>query len=388
MKSRTITFISVFAGILLFGVSMVLIGSVLPLLKLRLGLSDIVAGGLFSILPLGLLIGSISFGPITDKYGYRWVLSIACLFLAIGFLGIGHTNSLWLLRTSILFFGMGGGVVNGATSALISDLSSDEKKIANLNLLGVFFGLGAFCMPLILSALNDESYVIAINIAAMVCVSIAVLFLSITYPLTVKKEKISFMLIPLFFKNKVFLIICFFLFFQSAFEAIINNWSVSYFTQQLQVGQREALIALSFSVLGMTLMRVLTGGVFRNLKSKTLIHISFMLFVAGIICLFIQSPASFYINTFGLFLIGAGLSPGFPVMLGLTGNMYKEISGTAFSFVMLIALTGNIIINYISGILIEQYGIGVFVYIILTEIVAMIGLYTLIRRENKSLLNI
>lgn len=201
MKSRTIAFISVFAGILLFGVSMVLIGSVLPLLKLRLGLSDIIAGGLFSILPFGLLIGSISFGPITDKYGYRWVLSIACLFLAIGFIGIGHTFSLLLLRISILFFGIGGGVINGATSALISDLSSDNKKIANLNLLGVFFGIGALCMPLILSTLNNESYVVAINIAAMLSVLISLLFLLIKYPLSLKKEKISFKLIPLFLKK-------------------------------------------------------------------------------------------------------------------------------------------------------------------------------------------
>ena len=386
MKSRTIAFISVFAGILLFGVSMVLIGSVLPLLKLRLGLSDIIAGGLFSILPFGLLIGSISFGPITDKYGYRWVLSIACLFLAIGFIGIGHTFSLLLLRISILFFGIGGGVINGATSALISDLSNDNKKIANLNLLGVFFGIGAFCMPLILSTLNDELYVLAINIAAMMSVLISLLFLLIKYPLSVKKEKVSFKLIPLFLKKKVFLIICFFLFFQSAFEAIINNWSVSYFTDQLQVPQRDALIALSFSVLGMTLMRILTGGVFRNVKSKTLLQISFSLFIAGIICLFI--PSSFiYINTFGLFLIGAGLSPGFPVMLGLTGNMFKEISGTAFSFVMFIALTGNIIINYITGILIEQLGIGVFVYVILIQVLTMITLYLLIKKEDKGLLD-
>ncbi len=386
MKSRTIAFISVFAGILLFGVSMVLIGSVLPLLKLRLGLSDIIAGGLFSILPFGLLIGSISFGPITDKYGYRWVLSIACLFLAIGFIGIGHTFSLLLLRISILFFGIGGGVINGATSALISDLSNDNKKIANLNLLGVFFGIGAFCMPLILSTLNDELYVLAINIAAMMSVLISLLFLLIKYPLSVKKEKVSFKLIPLFLKKKVFLFICFFLFFQSAFEAIINNWSVSYFTEQLQVPQRDALIALSFSVLGMTLMRILTGGVFRNVKSKTLLQISFSLFIAGIICLFI--PSSFiYINTFGLFLIGAGLSPGFPVMLGLTGNMFKEISGTAFSFVMFIALTGNIIINYITGILIEQLGIGVFVYVILIQVLTMITLYLLIKKEDKGLLD-
>jgi MFS family permease len=133
-------------------------------------------------------------------------------------------------------------------------------------------------------------------------------------------------------------------------------------------------------------MRILTGGVFRNVKSKTLLQISFSLFIAGIICLFI--PSSFiYINTFGLFLIGAGLSPGFPVMLGLTGNMFKEISGTAFSFVMFIALTGNIIINYITGILIEQLGIGVFVYVILIQVLTMITLYLLIKKEDKGLLD-
>ena len=81
-------------------------------------------------------------------------------------------------------------------------------------------------------------------------------------------------------------------------------------------------------------------------------------------------------------------APGFPVMLGLTGNMYKEISGTAFSFVMLIALTGNIVINFITGILIDQYGISVFVYVILTQILAMIALYLFIRNKDKSVLNI
>ena len=386
MNSKTIAFISVFAGILLFGVSMVMIGSVLPLLKVRLGLTDIVAGGLFSILPLGLLLGSISFGPISDKNGYRWVLATASLFLAIGFMGIAHASSIILLQSCILLFGVGGGVINGATSALISDLSSDDKKIANLNLLGMFFGIGAFCMPLVLSMLNENNYAVAINFVAALCVLIAILFLSISYPLTVKKEKVSFRVIPLFFKNKVFLIICFFLFFQSAFEALVNNWSVSYFMQYLQVGQKQALIALSFSVLGMTIMRILTGGVFRNISPNNLLRISFMFLTMGIICLFIASPWSFYINTFGLFLIGAGLSPGFPVMLGLTSNLFKEISGTAFSFVMLIALTGNIVINYITGILIQNYGVRVFVYVVLIEILAMITLYTMIRKENKKIL--
>jgi MFS family permease len=385
MKSRTITFISVFVGILLFGVSMVMIGSVLPLLKLRLGLSDIVAGGLFSILPFGLLIGSVYFGPVSDKYGYRWVLATASLFLAIGFVGIGHAMSLWLLRVCILFFGIGGGVINGATSALISDLSSDDKKIANLNLLGVFFGLGAFCMPIVLSMISESHYATVINIVALLSVLVSLVFLFISYPISVEKEKISFKVIPQFFKNKVFLIICFFLFFQSAFEAIMNNWSVSYFTEHLKVDQKQALVALSFLVLGMTLMRILTGGVFRNLSSKNLLRMAFVFLSVGALCLFIEQSWSYYLNIFGLFLIGAGLSPGFPVMLGITGNMFKEISGTAFSFAMIIALTGNMVINYITGVLVNQFGVRSFIYVIVAEIIIMITLYMFIKNEKKVL---
>ena len=38
----------------------------------------------------------------------------------------------------MFLFGLGGGAINGATSALVSDISEKEKG-ANLSLLGVFF---------------------------------------------------------------------------------------------------------------------------------------------------------------------------------------------------------------------------------------------------------
>ncbi|NLZ95368.1 MAG: MFS transporter, partial [Bacteroidales bacterium] len=211
------------------------------------------------------------------------------------------------------------------------------------------------------------------------------LFLFISYPISVEKEKISFKLITLFFKNRVFLAICFFLFFQSAFEAIMNNWSVSYFTEHLKVDQKQALVALSFLVLGITLMRILTGGVFRKLSPKNLLRMTFVFLSVGAVCLLVQQPWAYYLNIFGLFLIGAGLSPGFPVMLGITGNMYKEISGTAFSFAMLIALSGNMIINYITGVLVNEYGVRSFIYVIIAEIIIMISLYMFIKKEKKTL---
>ena len=376
MKNRKIAFISVFTGIFLFGVSMVIIGSTLSVLRERFGMSDIEAGGLFSILPFGLLVGSVTFGPVADKYGYRWVLTVAGLFLSLGFFGIAHAGSLFVLRSCIFLFGIGGGVINGASSALVSDLSVKEHKITNLIWLGAFFGVGAFVTPIILSVIEKSYYTLVIDVAGVLSLLIALLFAVIVYPVTVQKDKISFKLIPVFVKNRLFMALCFYLFFQSSFEAIVNNWTVSFFVD-LRVGENKALLAFSSSVLGMILMRVLTGSVLRNFTFNRLMTLALIFLTAGLILLILPTP--YFIKVTGMFFIGAGLAPGFPVMLGSAGELFKEVSATAFSFAMLIALIGNTLINYITGVLTEKFGMGVFPYVIMTEIVALLLLFVVIR---------
>lgn len=381
MRNKKIAFISVFAGIFLFGISMVILGSTLPLLKERFGMGDLEAGALFSILPIGLLVGSVTFGPIADKYGYRWVLSTASLLLCVGFLGLAHAQSVYLLQGCILLFGVGGGVINGASSALVSDLSEGAKKITNLTWLGAFYGMGAFCMPMVLSVVNSSYYTLVIDGACLLSLAVAVLFAVIDYPITVQKEKISFKLIPVFVKSGLFMAICFFLFFQSAFEALVNNWSVSYFIDSLGVTREKALVALSFSVLGMITMRVLAGSVLTKMKPNNLIALGLSLLAVGLV--FLVIPAPYFIKVAGLFALGAGLAPGFPVMLGIAGEMFKEVSATAFSFAMLIALIGNTVINYATGILTDKYGMNAYPYVILTEIIAMIIIFIIIRTNEK-----
>ncbi len=386
MRNKNTAFAANFIGIFLFGISMVIIGSTLPILKEKFGMTDIEAGSLFSILPVGILIGSVTFGPIADKFGYRWLLSVASLFLGLGFLGIAHAASMNVLRLCILIFGAGGGVINGATSALVSDLSETRSKIANLNWLGAFYGIGALCMPMAMTLIDKAYYTTLIDIACALSILVALLFAVISYPITVEKEKISFKLIPVFLKNGLFMAICFYLFFQSAFEAIVNNWSVLFFMDKLGVVQDKALMALSFSVAGMIVMRVLTGSVLKNLSYNRLTQIALVLLSIGLVCLVI--PAPYAVRVAGLFFLGAGLAPGFPAMLGVAGEIFKGVSATAFSFVMVIALTGNIVINYITGILIDKYGTGVYLYVVLTEIFAMILIFGLIRfNEKKQLQN-
>lgn len=381
MNNKTIAFIANFTGIFLFGISMVIIGSILPVLKSKFGMTEIEAGKLFSILPIGLLAGSISFGPIVDKFGYRWVLALASAFLGVGFLGIAHSSSVALLSLFIFFFGVGGGTINGGTSALVSDLSEGKGKIINLNWLGLFYGVGAFSMPLVLSIVSEEYLIPILNITALLSIISAIAFLVIKYPLTVQKEKITIKLVPTFVKNKLFMIIAFYLFFQSAFEAIVNNWSVSYFINVHAVEQSKALVALSYSVLGLIIMRLLVGSFLKNLNHNRLIMISLILLFLGAFGLLMDG---YIINSAGMMLLGAGLAPGFPVMLGLVGEMFKETSGTAFSFVMLIALTGNTIINYLTGVITNYIGMQAYVYVVFSVVFFMMFIYLLIRKKENT----
>jgi MFS family permease len=121
---------------------------------------------------------------------------------------------------------------------------------------------------------------------------------------------------------------------------------------------------------GMTIMRLLLGSVFRNTNLKKLWIGAFSLIFLGLI--FLAIGKYFYLSVAGLILLGAGLAGGFPLMLGLVGDRYKELSGTAFSLVFVIALLGNMIINYGMGVIAQVYGIEHLITVAFIELIVMI----------------
>lgn len=56
-------------------------------------------------------------------------------------------------------------------------------------------------------------------------------------------------------------------------------------------------------------------------------------------------------------ILGIGFAAGFPLMLGYAGHLFPNLAGTAFSIVLVIALLGNTIVNYLFGIIAQDYGI-------------------------------
>jgi MFS transporter, FHS family, glucose/mannose:H+ symporter len=381
MYNKRVVFWSACLGMLLFGIALTTLGSITPELKVKLHLDDIAAGMLFSIMPLGILIGSLLFGPVADKYGFKILMTVSCILLAAGFEGIAFTSSVSFLKAFIFIVGLTGGVLNGATNALVSDISEYDKT-AKISLLGVFFGIGALGMPLILGILGKrlefESIVAAVGILSFVT---GIIFVIIKLPPPKMAENIPVENIMNFFKDKVLLLIGFFLFCQSSFEGLMNNWTTTYLSDHVNVTHGIALYGLTLFVAGMAIMRLLTGTVLRYIPVRKILITSFVFILFGLLC--IRSGISVDIALMGFILVGAGLAGGFPIMLGLVGERYKKMSGTAFSFVLTIALLGNMLINYGMGIISQKYGISHLITVEFTETIIMAILSIIILKKYK-----
>lgn len=382
ITGKKTVFAAACAGMLLFGICLITLGAVAPTLRVKFSLDALGTGTLFSILPFGILTGSVFFGPVCDRRGYKLILILACLAMFTGFEGIAYAKSLWLLKVCVFLFGLGGGIINGATNAVVADIS-EHNKGANLSLLGVFFGLGALGMPLLLGVWEQQANMLAIiATTGWLTLLVVLLYSGIQFPKAKQEKKQEPAAVIHRLTEPVLVLIAAFLFLQSSLEAIINNWTTSYLISVGGMLESGALYALSLHITGMVIMRFLTGSLLRNFSQLTILWICMLLLLAGIF--FMQTGHSLMIKTAGLFLSGAGLSGGFPVMLGLAGERYADISATAFSFLFTIALIGNMLVNYLMGIIVQHYGIQQLVTVSYIEIGIMITVFYLVTRQISS----
>ena len=387
MYNKKLVFAAACVDILVFGIGVISLGSILPFLTEKFVLDDLSKGTLASLLPLGILTGSLVFGPVVDKYSYKNLLSLSILLNILGFELIAFTNSFFFLGLAFFLIGWGGGMINGATSALVSDISEDhgENKGANLSLFGVFFGVGALGMPFIISFLSVryETDEIVAGIGSAMIVAL-VLNLALTFPKPKQAQSIALKQFFQLLKNKVLLLFGFILFFQSGMEGLTNNWTTSYLIEVIKVDEQRALMSLTIYGGIFTVGRLIIGMLLKIISANTVLIASVILALSGGILTLVAGNIG--IHTVGLLCIGMGLAAGFPIILGMIGDRFPAWTGTAFGVVFSIALIGNIIINYLTGVTAEIWTIITFPIIYVISGILMLILILVAFRYTKQVL--
>ncbi|MCI0516186.1 MFS transporter [candidate division KSB1 bacterium] len=373
MYNRRLVFWAACLGMLIFGIVLTTLGASLPSLIEKFGLDKARAGSLMALMSVGILLGSVIFGPVVDYAGYKGLLILCTFFIFIGLEGIALALNLGSLQFAIFLIGFSGGIINGGANALVADIS-EAGKSANLSFLGVFFGIGAIGVPLLLGILlNHLSYQIIIAAVGMIVLGVFIFFTTLRFPAPKHAQGLPIKEGLRLLDQLTLLLFGVLLFFESGMEITVGNWSGLFLKEELVLEPNRAVLFLSFYWLGMVCSRLILGYVLKKYSSASIQFTCLgVAFIGAMLLIFSQSLA---LSSVGLFLVGCGLAAGFPVMLGYVGNLYAHLSGTAFSIVLVIALIGGTLFPYFTGILGQHFGLRLSFAIIPVSLVLMAWLF-------------
>jgi fucose permease len=366
-----------YVGMLLVGVVPATLGAMLPSIIQRLGLDRTAAGSLLALLSLGILGGSLVFGPAVDRRGYKGMLAGPALLIALGLEGIAFAPSIAWLAGSAILVGFGGGVINGGANALVADISTG-RRAAGLAYLGVFFGIGAFGVPLLLGLLRHrfgDAAVVA-GIGALVAL-VPAYYVAIRFPPPKQPQGFPLRRAVGLLRDPVLVLLGTILFFESGMEMAVGGWTATYVNQVLALSPERALYLLSLYWLGMTGARGVLGWLLLRVSRVAVLLSSLgVAFAGALILIAARTTAS---AGAGALLAGAGFAAVFPVILAYVGDRHERMTGTAFGVVLVMALTGGTALPYITGLLGDLIGLRASLAIVPAGLVCVALLFGIAR---------
>ena len=379
MYNKRLVFIAACFGMFIFGIVMAVLGAVLPSLIVKFEIDKIDAGSLFLLMTFGMLVGSMVFGPIVDRYGYKGLLIVCAALIVIGFQGIAYAPSLFVLRLSLLCIGFAGGAINGGTNALVSDIS-EERRGSGLAFLGAFFGVGAFGVPLLLGTFLDRfAYETIIAGVGALIVLPWLFFVFLKFPSPKHEQGFPIAEGVRLTKESTLLLFGFILFIQSGMEMTVGGWSATFLIEEIHVDAQRAVLLLSLFWFSMVFARLILGNLLKFVPAAVILRFSILIAFIGSLMMVLSAGAG--VAVAGLMLVGLGFAAVFPVVFAFVGDLYSRLSGTAFSVVLVMALTGGMLYPYVTGIIANSFGLRISLILIPVSLVCSFMVFWIVHRR-------
>jgi MFS family permease len=375
--NTTSVFVAACAGMAFFGVTMLSLAPILGKLNALVGEGAL---SLPSTMSIGIILGTVLFGPVVDRFGYKGLLIASSILALAGIQGLAHFTHLPLLHGSMFCLGLGGGILNGLTNAVVSDIYDDDKRGGRLGVLGAFYCIGALLWTLLNYFIAD--YNIPLNAISVVMALFIVFFCVTAFPKAKPSGSVSVSKSLGLLKYPALLLFAVVLFFESGFEGCSGSYTVEFFNQTTPMGTKAATLAMTWFTVGMMAGRFPLGAIQRRLKALGTLYTYLGVALAGVVLFTLcNGPLGAYI---AMALIGFGVGATFPVVLNYIGGAFRDQSGTAMSIAIFIALLGQFTFNRLTG---NAFAVGRYATLpalLFTAVVAMMIIVPIALRFTKN----
>ncbi|MDR2652418.1 MAG: MFS transporter [Prevotellaceae bacterium] len=372
MYKRNLVFVAACAGLAFFGVTMLALGPILN----QLGDG---ANALPATLSAGIILGTILFGPVVDKFGYKWLLIVGALLALAGVQGLANFKDMNILHASMFMLGFGGGILNGETNALVAEIYDDSRRGTRLSILGAFYCIGALLWTLLNYFISD--YTIPLHCVSCIMFVFVIMFIAIQFPKAKPQGSVSLGKSLGLLKYPSLILFALILFFQSGFEGISGNFTVKFLEKMHGTPNNIATLSLTWFTIGMLIGRIPLGAIMKKLKDTATLYLYLSIAVVGVVFLyFAQNIEIIYLSTA---LIGFGVGATYPVVFNYLGSAFRELSGTAFSIAIFIGLLGQFTFNRIMGIFFDSGDFAYFPIALAFAAVMMMIVLPIARNNTK-----
>lgn len=297
-------------------------------------------------------VTSVAAGYVADRTGKHVVLSIGAVVMAVPFVLGGFLPLLQLRIVFALAFGIGGGIIEGQTSALLTDLHPDRER-AVMNISQVFFCLGAAGGPFLISllyrfipGLTVRSLLLGFGFTSLVLFP---LFLLLGF--YNRGEKMEHPAAPMksLFSNKTFRLMCLSIFLYVSAEIGTAGWLARYGVEHLGMSLQTAPLLITFFWIGLGITRFIVGVVPLKITNFNLVTICLSS------ALVFQLLTFIFLNKYFVFisitLLGCSLGTIWPTLVSIAGKYFRDKSGSAVGLMVASGAMGIPIISLVvSGL--------------------------------------
>jgi MFS transporter, FHS family, glucose/mannose:H+ symporter len=387
VASRRFTLIVLCAIFLADGIVMAAIGPTLPDLARQTGRSLGEIGRVFIAVFGGSLLAQILGGPISDRFGRRLVLVLGLLLFGLGTAGmVASHRMLWLLLAAIVA-GIGYGGCTLAVNVIASEIAP-ERRASTVNLVNLFYAMGAIAGPLIAGALLEArgSALATLGIGSallLLLVPISLRGVSIdherrrvhetieAHPVGVGLDAATPFIVALGLLLALYV----------GSEASLGAWAPVYLQQSTPLdaaGATTATAAFWVALCGGRLLAAIAGV---RISAERLLVLSLLGSAAGALLLVVGHGLA-SVSVVALALLGLTFGPIYPTGVAIVTGRFAGAAGAATSRIGLLAALGGMALPWLQGVVLTHWGTRTSAWLTLAVLIAMTATWPIVQRAD------
>jgi fucose permease len=333
-------------AIFVYGMIAATLGTLLPDLSARFGLTPDQNGRIAFFQAMGLLIASLVVGPLMDTEGIKTGLVLGLALAAFSLAALPRAGSFGAIAALMFVLGCGGGtIVTGANS--LASAVSEAHRATTLNLVNLFFGLGGLATPLIsANLLRKNSARLCYLISAITVITLGIHMATAMPPATGAQSFVIAQVGPVLGRPVLFLL-ALFLFLYVACEVGIWNWLAQHLIAQ-GIPESRALNILSLGfALGLLIGRMAVSPILINVPA-TAVLLAAPVGMALTTYFMLRTDRPGAAGVF-VFLAGVSMAPVFPTTLAVVGDLFPRMASTALGIVVAAGWLGLAVSSRVIG---------------------------------------